>query len=67
MTGKYTDGLSAFKQGIEQDSKNTLCRYYSGLIYIKQKDKEKANAMYNQLIPLDTKLADKLLAKINAM
>jgi tetratricopeptide (TPR) repeat protein len=67
MTGKYTDGLATFKAGLVQDNKNKLCRYYSGLIYIKQKDRENANIMYNELKPIDVKLADKLLAKINAM
>jgi tetratricopeptide (TPR) repeat protein len=67
MTGKYTEGLSTLKQGLAQDNKNALCRYYSGLIYIMQKDKSNAALMYNELKPLDVKLADKLIAKINAM
>ena len=67
MTGKYTEGISTLKQGLVQNSKSTLCRYYSGLIYVKQKDIANATIMYNELKPLDTKLADKLLAKINAM
>jgi tetratricopeptide (TPR) repeat protein len=67
MTGKYTEGLSTLKLGLVQDSKNRLCRYYSGLIYVKQADKSNATIMYNELKPLDAKLADKLLAKINAL
>lgn len=67
MTAKYTDGLATLKAGLVQNSKSTLCRYYSGLIYVKQKDIANATIMYNELKPLDTKLADKLLAKINAM
>jgi tetratricopeptide (TPR) repeat protein len=67
MTGKYTDGLSTFKLGIEQDKENKLCRYYSGLIYIKQNDKTNATRIYNELKPLDDKLAEKLLVKIKAM
>lgn len=67
MTNKYTDGLNTLKAGIVQDNKNILCRYYSGLIYVKQNDKSNATAMYNELKPLDTKLADKLLVKISTM
>lgn len=67
MTGKYTDGLYTLKQGLVQNSKSTLCRYYSGLIYVKQKDIANATIMYNELKPLDAKLAEKLMTKINAM
>jgi tetratricopeptide (TPR) repeat protein len=67
MTGKYADGLSTLKQGIQLDNKNTLCRYYSGLIYIKQKDIANATIMYNELKPLDENLAEKLSAKIKAL
>jgi tetratricopeptide (TPR) repeat protein len=67
MTGKYEDGLATLKQGIQLDSKNTLCRYYSGLIYIKQKDIANATIMYNELKPLDEKLAEKLNVKIKAL
>ncbi|MFM6925256.1 MAG: tetratricopeptide repeat protein [Ferruginibacter sp.] len=67
MTGKYPEGLNTLKAGLAQDNKNKLCRYYSGLIYIKQGDKTNATAMYNELKPLDDKLAEKLLAKINAL
>lgn len=67
MTNKYPEGLNTLKAGLAQDNKNKLCRYYSGLIYVKQKDRENANIMYNELKPLDVKLADKLLAKINAL
>jgi tetratricopeptide (TPR) repeat protein len=67
MTAQYAGALETFRKGIALDKKNTLCRYYSGLVYIQQKDKTNANAIYNELKPLDTKLADKLLAKINAM
>lgn len=67
MTKKYTEGLNTLKAGLAQDSKSRLCRYYSGLIYIKQGDKTNATTMYNELKPLDAKLADKLLEKINAM
>ena len=38
MTAKYAEGLAALKAGLVQNSKSTLCRYYSGLIYVKQKD-----------------------------
>ena len=67
MTAKYAEGLAALKAGLVQNSKSTLCRYYSGLIYVKQKDIANATIMYNELKPLDAKLAEKLLAKINAM
>lgn len=67
MTEKYEEGLSVLRQGMELNNKNAFCRYYSGLIYIKQKDKDKATAMYNELLPLDSKLAEKLLIKINAL
>jgi tetratricopeptide (TPR) repeat protein len=67
MTSKYAEGLNTLKAGLAQDSKSKLCRYYSGLIYIKQGDKSNATIMYNELQPLDVKLADKLLVKINAL
>lgn len=67
MTGKYADGLSTLKEGIAQDKDNRLCRYYSGLIYVKQNNKSNAVLMFNELKPLDAKLAEKLWAKINEM
>jgi tetratricopeptide (TPR) repeat protein len=67
MTSKYAEGLNTLKAGLAQDSKSKLCRYYSALIYIKQGDKSNATIMYNQLQPLDVKLAEKLLVKINAL
>ena len=67
MTNKYPEGLNTLKAGLAQDNQNKLCRYYSGLIYIKQGDKSNAYIMYNELKPIDAKLADKLLGKINAM
>ena len=67
MTTKYKEGLNTLKAGLAQDNKSTLCRYYSGLIYVKQGDKTNAYTMFNELKPLDAKLADKLLVKINAM
>lgn len=67
MTGKYPAGLNTLKAGLAQDSKNKLCRYYSGLIYIAQKDKSNATAMYNELKPLDAALAGKLMVKINGL
>jgi tetratricopeptide (TPR) repeat protein len=67
MTGKNTDGLYYLQQGLLQDNKNALCRYYSGLIYIVLKDKIKATVMYNELKPIDSKLAEKLLVKINVL
>ncbi len=67
MTGKYKEGLNTLKAGLAHDNKSTLCRYYSGLIYVKLGDKTNAYTMFNELKPLDAKLADKLLVKINAM
>ncbi len=67
MTTKYSDALETFRKGITLDKNNALCRYYSGLVYIQLKDKYKATNMYNDLKSVDVKLADKLLAKINAM
>ncbi len=67
MTGRCTDGLVILKSGLVMDSKSKLCRYYSGLIYVAQKDKGNANMMYNELKTLDVKLADKLLVKINTL
>ncbi|HMR93764.1 MAG TPA: tetratricopeptide repeat protein, partial [Chitinophagaceae bacterium] len=67
MTGKNTEALATFRKGIAADNKNALCRYYSGLVYIQLKDKSNATAMHNELKPLDSKLAEKLLGKISAL
>jgi hypothetical protein len=67
MTGKYAEGINTLKAGLAQDNKSKLCRYYSGLIYIKQNDKANATVMYNELKPIDEKLASQLLTKINAL
>ena len=67
MTGKYTEALLTLKTGLGMDRKNKLCRYYMGLIYVAQKDKVNANVMHIELKPLDEKLAEKLLTKINAL
>jgi tetratricopeptide (TPR) repeat protein len=67
MTKKYAEGLNTLKAGIAQDNKSKLCRYYSALIYVAQSDKTNATIMYNELKPIDAKLADKLMVKINAL
>lgn len=67
MTGKNSDALATFKKGINLDNKNALCRYYSGLVYVHLKDKVNATGMYDELKPIDSKLAEKLLVKINAL
>jgi tetratricopeptide (TPR) repeat protein len=67
MKGYNNDALVTFDKVIIIDANITLPRYYKGFVYIAQNDKSNAAKMYNELKPLDTVLADKLLAKINAM
>jgi superkiller protein 3 len=67
MTDKNTEALNTFKKGLQYDNKNTLCRYYSGLVYIVLKDKTNALAMYTELKSIDASLATKLKGKIDAM
>ena len=67
MQSKNTEALNTFKKGISFDSKNVLCRYYSGLVYIALKDKTNATKMYTELKDLEKKHADMLLERINKM
>ncbi len=67
MKGYLVDGLNSFNKVLELDGKATLPLYYKGYIYVAQKDKSNATAMYNQLKPLDDDLAAKLLIKINTL
>ncbi|MEY2918145.1 MAG: hypothetical protein RIS73_1859, partial [Bacteroidota bacterium] len=61
------DALSTLNKGIALDPNLKLAIYYKGLIYIILNDRPNALKMHTQLKPIDTNLADKLLAKINVL
>jgi tetratricopeptide (TPR) repeat protein len=62
---KYDESLATLKEGIKLDKGYNLFWYYAGLVYVDKKDKINAKKMYVSLKPLDGKLAEKLLRKIN--
>lgn len=66
-TGKYTDALDRFAEALELNPKNENARYYSGLVYIKQNNKAKAQQMVDELKNLSSKNAASLQDKVNSM
>jgi tetratricopeptide (TPR) repeat protein len=67
MQNLNTEAINTFKKGITIDSKNKLCRYYLGLVYVKIKDKSNALNMVNELYSLDQTLSSKLKTKVDSM
>ncbi|MFY8128354.1 MAG: tetratricopeptide repeat protein [Chitinophagaceae bacterium] len=67
MQNLNTEAINTFKKGITLESKNKLCRYYLGLVYVKIKEKSNALTMVNELYNLDQILSTKLKAKVDSM
>lgn len=67
MLGRYEDGLAKLKTAITLNPANVNARYYSGLIYISQRNKTMAQKMVDELKPLHAANASKLQEKVNAM
>lgn len=67
MTGKNEDALVKLDKAITLNPKNENARYYSGLVYINQKNKTKAQQMVDELRLISSKNADKLQEKVNKL
>jgi tetratricopeptide (TPR) repeat protein len=67
MTGNNPDALTQLTKALELNPKNENARYYSGLVYINQKDKVRAQQMVNELQGLSSKNAATLQEKVNKM
>ena len=67
MTGNNPDALTQLTKALELNPKNENACYYSGLIYINQKDKAGAQQMVNELQGLSSKNAARLQEKVNKM
>lgn len=67
MLGRYEEGLAQLRKAIELSANNQNARYYSGLIYIAQKNKTMAQKMVDELTQLKSGSAKTLQDKVNAM
>ncbi|MGF2411645.1 MAG: tetratricopeptide repeat protein [Ferruginibacter sp.] len=66
-TKRYPDALNNFAKALSQNPKNENARYYSGLVYIIQKDRINAQRMVDELKNLNSKNATSLQDKVNKM
>lgn len=66
-TGDNTGALANFDKAISLNSKNENARFYSGLVYISQKNKAKAQQMVDELKILNSKNATLLQERVNKM
>lgn len=67
MLNRYEEGLTQLRKAIELNANNQNARYYSGLIYIAQKNKTMAQKMVDELTQLKSGSAKTLQDKVNAM
>lgn len=67
MLGNNEEALRNFSKALTLNSQNENARYYSGLVYISQKNKAKAQQMADELKALSSKNAEKLQQKVNAL
>jgi len=67
MTGMSADALSYFSKAIKLSPQNENARYYSCLVYIKQKNKPMAQKMVDELKAFSSKHVATLQPKVEAM
>lgn len=65
--GYNDDALKYFATAIRLNPKNENARFYAGLVYVAQKNKEKAQQMANELKLLNSKNASSLQDRVNKM
>lgn len=66
-TGKDPDAETNFKKAMELNPKNENARYYACLMYVKQKNKAKAQKMVDELRGLSSKHVSILQPKVDAL
>lgn len=66
-TGKETDAEKNFTKAIELSPKNENARFYACLMYIKQKNKARAQKMVDELKALSSKHVSNLQPKVDAL
>jgi tetratricopeptide (TPR) repeat protein len=66
-TDKYTEAITYLSTAAGLNSKNINARYYLGLVYLKQKNKEKAQQMADELKNLGSKFSEELQKKVNEL
>ncbi len=66
-TDKFTDAETCFNKAIELSPKNENARYYACLMYVKQKNKAKAQRMVDELKALSSKHVATLQPKVNGL
>lgn len=66
-TGKDMDAENCFKKAIELSPKNENARYYACLLYVKQKNKVKAQKMVDELKALSSKYASTLQKEVETL
>lgn len=66
-TGMNTDAISYLNKAIALNPKNENSRYYLTLIYVSQKNKEKAQKAVDELKSLSSKYVSQLQAKIDEL
>lgn len=67
MLGNNTTALENFNKALTLNPKNENARYYSGLVFINQKDKTMAQKMVDELKTLSSKNAATLQEKVDKM
>lgn len=67
MLSNNTTALENFNKALSLNPKNENARYYCGLVYINQKNKEKAQQMVDELKTLNSKNAATLQEKVNKL
>lgn len=66
-TGKEQDAETSFKKAIELSPKNENARYYACLMYIKQKNRAKAQKMVDELKALSSRHVTTLQPKVDSL
>ena len=65
--GKDADAITQFDKAISQNPKNENARYYTCLLYIRVKNKAKAQKVLNELKSLSSRYVTELQPEVNAL
>ena len=65
--GKDADAITQFDKAISQNANNENARYYTCLLYIRVKNKAKAQKVLNELKSLSSKYVPELQPLVNAL
>jgi len=66
-TDKLDDAITNLKRALELNPKNENARYYAVLVYVRQRNKQAAQRMVDELQALNSKYVAELQKKVDAM